>query len=512
MRCARARFRSCPTAEHTAFDVIARLQPGVSLEQAAARVEEVVGPAWGTPTAAVLHPRQDRSRTDQRRGAAGSRGGVERAERAHGDGGHHAARGMRKCDEPAAVAHGTAPHRVWRTPRTRQLEIRLARQLAAETFILAAIRRCPRDGCSPCGRSRAQRAEADDVSPGGRHRARSNGAFIACAALSLVTAALCVAMPWMHALRSRSADVAEGESRRHDQPRSRGSRAGARRRADRGRALVLIGGAVCSREASAISWRSISDSIRRHVLLVSPNLTSRTHDGRRDRAAAIHRSQSGCCLMSQSGQPRRIGSAFRDRLLRTRRTSGREACPHESELRRSRYFDTLGIALVRGRVVHGNVRARRNRRQRIARDSLSPARRTSRPPLHDEPGTAAHRRRRARHQGARFEDGSGVVSISPIRHSRRPVSRQPGRGFRRRNDSHSYSRGSVAGDSAIRRCCAISIRRRHSAKCGCFASTSIGWMAQSRSLVAVTGLFSVLTLLLSAVGLYGLISQMSPRR
>jgi hypothetical protein len=33
------------------------------------------------------------------------------------------------------------------------------------------------------------------------------------------------------------------------------------------------------------------------------------------------------------------------------------------------------------------------------------------------------------------------------------------------------------------------------------------WMAQSRSLVAVTGLFSVLALLLSAVGLYGLISQ-----
>jgi ABC-type antimicrobial peptide transport system permease subunit len=33
------------------------------------------------------------------------------------------------------------------------------------------------------------------------------------------------------------------------------------------------------------------------------------------------------------------------------------------------------------------------------------------------------------------------------------------------------------------------------------------WMAQSRSLVAVVGLFSVLALLLSAVGLYGLISQ-----
>ena len=486
------------------FDVIARLQPGVSLEQAAVRLQEIMGPAWG----AVQPPEYILDRTGPEpinEEALPDRASVLSA--------LNVLAAMVGITLLVACANVTSLL-LSRMERRRtefgvrlalgSSRVRLARQLAAETFILAAFGGILAMVFAVWSIDGLNALKLTTFLPAGGIELDRN-ALVACAALSIMTAALCVAMPWINVLRSdplRLLKTSAGGTTGRDRRAVRSSLVVAQIAA----ALVLVAG-------SGLLARSLRNQLAVdlgfdpvNVLLISPNLTSRTTtDAEIVQEQLIDRVRMLPDVASVS-----IAVSV---PLSASGSLGLIQRPGEKPVRTNLnyvspdYFETLGIPLSRGRVFTTasspeDVVVSESLARLIAGD--------------DEP------------LGHRFMTNQGpqhIVGVVRDIKARDLNTNEVFFLYRRYGIRGGPYRGDLARLPAGG---TIHIRARRDPSAliptvsallrGIDATVPLGearlfrdhvdrWMAQSRSLAAVVGLFSVLALLLSAVGLYGLISQ-----
>jgi putative ABC transport system permease protein len=486
------------------FDVIARLQPGVSLQQAAARIDEVTRPAWGSE--------QPRSYILDRTGpvpineeALPDRQAVLNA--------LNLLAAMVGIILLVACANVTSLFLSRMERRRTEFGVRLAlggsgirlgRQLAVETLTLAGLGGLLAMLLAEWSIEALNALKLDTFLPaGGIDIDRT--ALVACAVLTLATAALCVAMPWLKALRSDPLVLLKASS---------GGTTGRDRR--RVRAALVVGqiaAALVLTAGSGLLARSLSNQVAvdlgfdpSHVLLVRPNLTSRTTEEaeivqqqliERIRLLPDVRSVSLATSvpLSESGH---LGLIER---------AGQEAVRTNLGYVSPDYFDALGIPLVAGRA----FTPASGPEEVVVSESLAKLIAGESDPLG---------RRFTTNQGP--QQIIGVVRDIKARdlktsqvlflYRRYGIRGGPYPGKLARLPAGGTIHIRSAGDPAelIQTVGALLRDIDPTAPLGTarlFRDHIDRWMAQSRSLVAVTGLFSVLALLLSAVGLYGLISQ-----
>ena len=486
------------------FDVIARLKPGITLEQAAARIEEVVGPAWGTPRPASYildrtspvpineEALPDRTAVLSALNVLTAMVGITL---------------LVACANVSSLLLSRMERR--RTEFGVRLAlgssgVRLARQIAAETVVLAAVGGLVAMVLAVWAIDALNALRLTTFLPAGGIEL-DRGAFVACAALTLVTAALCVALPWMTVVRSSPLTLLKAAA---------GGTTGRDRKIVRSALVVAqIAAALVLMAGSGVLARSLRNQVGvdlgfnpSNVLLLRPNLTSRaTGDAEIVQQQLIERitalpgvesvSLAVSVPLSSSGS---IGLIQR---------------PGEKPVRTNlnyvspQYFDTLGITMLRGRAFAATSAPE----DVVVSESLATLVAGAGDPLG---------RRFTTNQGpqhivgvvrdikARDLTTSAVLSLYRrygIRGGPYPgsLARLPAGGtihVRTSNDPstvvptirallHDIDSSIPLGDTRL------------------FRDHVDRWMAQSRSLTAVVTLFSLLALLLSSVGLYGLISQ-----
>ena len=486
------------------FDVIARLQPEVSLEQAAARIDEVTRPAWGLPrprsyilerTAAVPINEEalpDRSSVISALNLLTVMVGITL---------------LAACANVSSLLLSRMERR--RTEFGVRLALggsglRLGRQLAAETLLLAVLGGILAMLFVAWSISALNSLRLDTFLPAGGIEI-DRGALFACAVLSLVTAALCVAIPWLKAMRSDPLVLlksSSGGSTSRDRRRVRGALVSAQIAA----ALVLTaGGGLLARSLSNQLAVDLGFDPSR-VLLVNPNLTSRTTE-----QAEIAQEQL-IDRIRLLPDVRSVSLATSVPLARTGNL-GIIQRPGQPDVRTNLnyvgpdYFDTLGIPLVSGRVFTSASLPE----EVVVSASLAKLVAGGADPLG---------RRFTTNQGP--QQIIGVVRDIKARDLKTTdvLSLYRRYGIRGGPYPGNLTRLPVGGTIHIRTIGdpaqltpALSTILRDIDPTSPLGTTRPfrehvdRWMAQSRSLVAVTGLFSILALLLSAVGLYGLISQ-----
>lgn len=486
------------------FDVIARLRPGISLEQAAARVEEVVGPAWGTPRppSYIL----DRTAAEPiNEEALPDRPAVLTA--------LNVLTAMVGITLLVACANVTSLL-LSRMERRRtefgvrlalgSSNVRLARQLAAETLLLAAVGGVVAMTLAVWSIGALNALKLTTFLPAGGIEL-DRGALAACAALSLVTAAMCVAIPFARALRSDPLTLLKANAGGTTSRERRGMRA----------ALVIaqIAAALVLMAGSGLLAQSLRNQLAvdlgfdpSNVLLVRPNLTSR-------RAADAELVQQQFIDRVRLLPDVESVSLAVSVPLSASGSLGLVERPGEKPVRTNlnyvgpEYFDTLGIALVRGRVFTAtsapdDIVVSESLARLVAGDGDPLGRRfmTNQGPQHIV-GVVRDIKARDlktdqvlflyRRYGVRGGPYPGSLVRLPaggmihVRTSRDPSQVIPAVTALLRDIDPTVPLGEVR------------LFREHVDL----------WMAPSRSLTAVVGLFSVLALMISAVGLYGLISQ-----
>jgi putative ABC transport system permease protein len=486
------------------FDVIARLQPGISLEQAAARLEEIVRPAWG----AAEPPEYIRDRTSPElinEEALPDRTSVVSALNVLG-----AMVGITllvACANVTSLLLSRMERR--RTEFGVRLalgssSVRLARQIAAETCVLAVFGGLVAVVLASWSIAALNALRLTTFLPAGGVEL-NRGALVACAALTIITAASCVAMPWINVLRSDPLRLLKTPA---------GRTTGRDRRAVRSTLVVAqIAAALVLVVGSGLLARSFRNQLAvdlgfdpANVLLIEPNLTSRsTADAEMVQEQLIDRvrrlpdvasvSLAVSVPLSASGS---IGLVQR---------------PGEKPIRTNLnyvspdYFETLGIPLRRGRV----FATASSPEDVVVSESLARLVAGGDEPI-----------------GRRFMTNQGAQHIIGIIRDIKARDLNTNEVFflyRRYGIRGGPYRGDLARLPAGG---TIHIRARHDPSAlvptvsailrSIDATVPLGearlfrdhvdrWMARSRSLAGAVGVFSVLALLLSAIGLYGLISQ-----
>lgn len=486
------------------FDVSGRLQPGISLQQAAARIDEVTRPAWGS--------QQPRSYILDRTGPVPVN---EEAlpDRAAVLGALNLLAAMVGIILLVACANVTSLLLSRMERRRTEFGVRLAlggsgmrlgRQLAVETLTLTSLGGLLAMLLAVWSIKGLNALSLDTFLPAGGVEI-DRTALVACAVLSLLTAALCVAMPWVAALRSNPLVLLKASS---------GGTTGRDRR--RVRAALVIGqiaAAVVLTAGSGLLARSLSNQLAvdlgfdpSQILLVRPNLTSRNTEQAEivqeqlmDRIRLLPGVRSASLAtavpLSESGH---LGIIERP---------GHEGVRTNLNYVGSEYFDTLGIPLVIGRVFTPASAPE----EIVVSESLAKLVAGDSDPL-----------------GQRFNTNQGPQQIIGVvrdikardlktsdvlfMYRRYGIRGGPYPGKLARLPAGGTIHIRTAGDP-VQLIPAVSATLRdldRTVPLGTarpFREHVDRWMAQSRSLVAVVGLFSVLALLLSAVGLYGLISQ-----
>jgi predicted permease len=486
------------------FNVIGRLQPGISLQQAAARIGEVTRPAWG-----AVQPRYyilDRT------------GPVPINEEALPDrpavlSALNLLTAMVGIILLVACANVTSLLLSRMERRRTEFGVRLAlggsgmrlgRQLAIETLTLTGFGGLFAMLLTVWSIKGLNALRLDTFLPAGGVEI-DRTALVACAVLSLATAALCVAMPWLNAMRSNPLVLLKASS---------GGTTGRDRR--RVRAALVIGqiaAALVLTAGSGLLVRSLSNQLAvdlgfdpSQVLLIRPNLSSHNTEQAEmvqeqliDRIRLLPDVRSASLAtsvpLSESGH---LGLIER---------AGQEAIRTNLGYVGPDYFDTLGIPLVIGRVFTSASAAE----EVVVSESLAKLIAGDADPLG---------RRFTTNQGA--QQIIGVVRNIKARdlktsdvlflYRRYGIRGGPYPGSLARLPAGGTIHIRTSGDPAqlIPAVAAILREIDPTSPLGTarpFREHVDRWMAQSRSLVAVVGLFSVLALILSAVGLYGLISQ-----
>jgi putative ABC transport system permease protein len=497
-------FAVLPEKDAHRFDVIARLQPGVSLQQAAARTDELTRPAWGVPEP----PSYILDRT----------GPVPITEEALPDrvsvlNALNLLTVMVGITLLAACANVTSLLLSRMERRRTEFGVRLAlggsgvrlgRQLAAETLILAALGGTLAMLLTVWSIGALNSLRLDTFLPAGGVEI-DRGALVACAALSFATAALCVAMPWLKALRSDPLVLLKTSSG--------GTTGRDRRRVRSALVIAQIAAALVLTAGAGLLARSLSNQLAvdlgfdpSQVLLVRPNLTSRSVEQAEivqeqliDRIRLLPSVRSASLAVSVPLSDRGMLGLIERPSQKPTRTNLNYVGPD--------YFDTLGIPITRGRAFTAasapeDVVVSESLARFIAGDGDPLGRRfiTNQGP---QQVVGVVRDIKAR------DLKSGEVLFLYRRYGVRGGP-YPGKGPRLPAGGVIHIRTSGDPTEVIPAVSAILREIDPTSPLGPakpFREHVDFWMAQSRSLVAVTGVFSVLALLLSAVGLYGLISQ-----